>query len=64
VVADYDYLDARELTFEYDEGEVPVDSGNGVVGLYRAKRQQYGDREAGRIYHVDVRLFASVRLSV
>lgn len=37
-IADHDYLDAKELTFEYDEDEKPVDSGTRVVGLYRLRR--------------------------
>lgn len=31
-------LDAHELSFEYADGEQPVEGGNRVVGLYRARR--------------------------
>jgi hypothetical protein len=37
-IADYDYMDAKELAFEYDDDEALVDGGNRVIGLYRAKR--------------------------
>lgn len=37
-VAEYDYMDARGLSFEFDEGEEGIEAGFPVIGLYRAKR--------------------------
>lgn len=36
-VAEYDYLDARGLAFELDEGE-EIAAGYPVIGVYRARR--------------------------
>lgn len=37
-IADYDYMDAAELEFKFDEGEDHVAGGSRVVGLYRLRR--------------------------
>jgi hypothetical protein len=41
-LADYDFMDASELEFQFDEGEDLVAGGSRVVGLYRLRRPPAG----------------------